>query len=110
MMMSEDYTYTWTYPGVTLYFSAPDEISPGSVMAINVAPPCDWVALGGLKVGLNIDSTDEILKRQGGEGVAPIGSVGTAVAGLYFEYLDIAIIARLESGKIAGLYVGPNLP
>lgn len=112
MAVSDEVTYFWEYPdkGVTVYLAAADESSPGYVLAVKVGPPCDWTALGGLKVGLNIDETSKILRRQGGEGIVPIGSVGTDIAGLYYEFSDTAIILRLESGQVAGLYVGPNLP
>lgn len=112
MAMSDEYTYTWDYPaqGVTIFWAAADQSSPGYVLAIKLGAPCDWTTLGGLKVGLNIDQTSKILSRQGGEGVSPIGSVGTDTVGLYYEFSDTAVILRLESGKVAGLYVGPNLP
>lgn len=112
LMGSEEHTYTWDYPalGVTLYFSAFDESSSGTVMAIRARPPCDWTAVGGLRVGMSIEAASKILRRAAGASVLPIGSVGTEVAGLHYTLSDTAVIARLEMGVLSVLYVGPNLP
>ncbi len=111
MGMSDEFTYTWDYTslGVTLYFSAYDEVSPGTIMAIRAKPPCDWTAYGGLKVGMPIEDASKILGRGGG-GSSPIGSVGTEMAGLFFGRIDTAVVAALQMGMISVLYVGPNMP
>lgn len=109
---SDEYSYTWDYQalGVTLFFSAFDESSPGNVMAIRAKAPCDWLAYGGLKVGMSIDAASKILGRGGGGNVTPIGSVGTDYAGLYFQLVETSVVARLEMGAVSVIYVGPNLP
>lgn len=111
MSLSDEFTYTWDYTslGVTLYFSAYDEASPGTIMAIRAKPPCDWTAYGGLKVGMPIEDASKILGRGGG-GSSPIGSVGTEMAGLFFGRIDTAVVAALQMGMISVLYVGPNTP
>ena len=112
MTESEESAYTWDYAGlgVTLYFSATDETSPGTVLAIRAKPPCGWTGLDGLKIGMSIDSASKILGKGRGGNVTPIGSVGTEYAGLYFQLLETAVVARLEMGAVSVIYVGPNLP
>lgn len=112
MTESEESTYTWDYAGlgVTLYFSASDETSPGAVMAIRAKPPCGWTGLDGLKIGMSIDAAAKILGKGRGANVTPIGSVGTEYAGLYFQLLETTVAARLEMGAISVIYIGPNLP
>jgi hypothetical protein len=112
MMDSDEYTYSSDYSalGVTVFYTAFDESSPGTVMAIRAKAPCDWTAYGGLKIGMNIDAASKILERGRGGNVSAIGSVGTEYAGLYFELLETTVAARLEMGMLSVIYVGPNLP
>ena len=112
MMSSDESTYTWDYAslGVTLYYSALDESSSGTLMAIRAKPPCNWTAVGGLKVGMSIEAASQILRKLAGHNISPLGSVGTEMAGLYFELSETAVAARLELGMVSVLYIGPNLP
>lgn len=50
------------------------------------------------------------LLGKGGGGSAPIDSVGTEMAGLYFGHIETSVVAALQMGMVSVLYVGPNMP
>lgn len=105
-----DYIKEWAFPkaGVEIVLSASEKKGSFSVRTIMLQAPCDWLALGKVRVGMPSEEAGAGLRGLVGNGVSVFEAFDDAGGSILFEESYNVLSCRVAEGKVTNIYLGPG--